>query len=120
MKKKEDAKPEEKQKLLAVDEEDEEGDGEKEEEKERLNVEQIDEINDDDNNDNIGERFGDEIFLGESYEDENIQVRYVRNHNLVGRYQSQRRPQNVFRQRNYYIGEPDLDHAYGNGEFNNF
>lgn len=49
--------------------------------------------------------------------DQNRQVRFIRSikrHNTTRKFQSQRRP-NVNRQRSLYIGNPDYEHAYGNG-----
>jgi len=43
-------------------------------------------------------------------------VRYIKRHNNGTRkFQSQKRPANIQRQRSYYIGNPDYEHAYGNG-----
>lgn len=47
--------------------------------------------------------------------DERRQVHFARSHNRMGRYQSQRRPQNIQRERSYIVGDLDYEHAYGNG-----
>lgn len=48
--------------------------------------------------------------------DERRQVHFARSHNRMGRYQSQRRPQNIQRERSYIVGDLDYEHAYGNGK----